>query len=184
MNENIQKNKVLIERYPFLLPRNRLTDEVVGDYDYHYTELDAMPEGWRIAFGEQMCEEIREELIKAGCLDEYRISQIKEKYGSLCWYDFGATEKMLREIIPKYSKLSERTCIRCGKPATKISQFWISPWCDECAETIKQHERFESIETYFRTCEECIYYDTDDDDMPCCSCVDKINFELAEPAYD
>ena len=181
MSKNIQKNKALIERYPFLLPRNRLTDEVVGDYDYHYTELDAMPEGWRIAFGEQMCEEIREELIKAGCLDEYRISQIKEKYGSLCWYDFGATAKMFREIIPKYSKLSERTCIRCGKPATKISQFWISPWCDECAETIKQHERFESIETYFRTCEECIYYDTDDDDMPCCSCVDKINFE---PAYD
>ena len=107
VSETIQKNKALIERYPFLLPRNRWTGEVSKDYDYHYTEFDAMPEGWRIAFGEQMCEEIREELIRADYLDKYRISQIKEKYGSLCWYDFGATEKIHREIIPKYSKLSQ-----------------------------------------------------------------------------
>lgn len=184
MSETIQKNKALIERYPFLLPRNRWTGEVSKDYDYHYTELDAMPEGWRIAFGEQMCEEIREELVRVDYLDKYRISQIKEKYGSLCWYDFGATEKILREIIPKYSKLSQRTCIRCGKPATKISLGWISPWCDECADKIKRHERFESVETYFKTCEDCAYYDTDEDDMPCCGCVDKINFEPTEVQND
>ena len=180
MSETIQKNKALIERYPFLLPRNRWTGEVSKDYDYHYTELDAMPEGWRIAFGEQMCEEIREELIRVDYLDKYRISQIKEKYGSLCWYDFGATEKILREIIPKYSKLSQRTCIRCGQPATKISLGWISPWCDRCADRLKEHTHFESIETYFKTCEDCAYYDTDEDDMPCCGCVDKINFEPME----
>ena len=57
---NIQENKELIKRYPFLLPRNRWTGEVAEDYDYHYTELDGMPDGWRIAFGKQMCEEIRE----------------------------------------------------------------------------------------------------------------------------
>lgn len=156
MSDNIQKNRVLIERYPFLLPRNRWTGEVSKDYDYHYTELDAMPDGWRIAFGEQICEEIR----------------------------FGATEKILREIIPKYSKLSQRTCIKCGKPATKISLGWISPWCDECADKIKRHERFESVETYFKTCEDCAYYDTDEDDMPCCGCVDKINFEPMEVQND
>lgn len=38
----------------------------------------------------------------------------------------------------------------------------------------------ESVETYFRTCEDCVYYDTDENDMPCCGCVDKINFEPAE----
>lgn len=42
------------------------------------------------------------------------------------------------------------------------------------------NERLESVETYFRTCEDCAYYDTDKGDMPCCGCVDKINFEPME----
>ena len=87
-------NKQLVEKYPFLLPRNRWTGKVSKDYDYSYTELDDMPDGWRKAFGEQMCEEIKQELEEKGLLDQYRISQIKEKYGVLCWYDFGFTEKI------------------------------------------------------------------------------------------
>ena len=35
------------------MPRNRWTGEVPEDYDYSYTELDSMPDGWRKAFGEQ-----------------------------------------------------------------------------------------------------------------------------------
>lgn len=45
-------NKQLVEKYPFLLPRNRWTGKVQEDYDYSYTELDGMPDGWRKAFGE------------------------------------------------------------------------------------------------------------------------------------
>lgn len=175
--QDVQMNAALVERYPFLMPRNRWTGKIPEDYDYRYTELDAMPDGWRVAFGKQMCEEIRNELIQADCLGEYRITQIKEKFGSLRWYDFGATEGIRRDIIPKYEQISQRTCIKCGKPATKISLGWISPWCDDCADQIKNNECFEDIETYFRCCEDCIYYDTDGDDMPCAGCVDKINFE-------
>lgn len=129
---NKEYNKQLVEKYPFLLPRNRWTGKVPADYDYSYTELDAMPDGWRKAFGEPMCEEIKQELEEKGSLHQYRISQIKEKYGELCWYDFGCTTKILREIIPKYEKLSTRTCIKCGKPATRITLGWISPYCDDC----------------------------------------------------
>lgn len=57
-------NRRLTEKYPFLIPRNRWTDVISKDYDYTYTELDAMPDGWRWAFGEQMCEEIRNALLK------------------------------------------------------------------------------------------------------------------------
>ena len=133
MQSNKESNQKLIERFPFLIPRNRWTGKVPEDYDYSYTELDSMPDGWRKAFGEQMCEDIREELVCAEYLDQYRITQIKEKYGTLCWYDFGGTERMLRDIIPKYEHLSARTCIRCGNPATKVSIGWISPYCDTCA---------------------------------------------------
>jgi len=114
MQSNKESNQKLIERFPFLIPRNRWTGKVPEDYDYSYTELDSMPDGWRKAFGEQMCEDIRDELVHAEYLNQYRISQIKEKYGTLCWYDFGCTERMLRDIIPKYERLSARICIRCG----------------------------------------------------------------------
>ena len=73
-----KENRNLIERFPFLLPRNRWTGKVPEDYDYSYTELDAMPDGWRKTFGEQLCEELKAELVKAGYLNGYRIAQIKE----------------------------------------------------------------------------------------------------------
>lgn len=142
---NKEYNKQLVEKYPFLLPRNRWTGKVPADYDYSYTELDDMPDDWRKAFGEQMCEEIKQELEEKGLLDQYRISQIKEKYGVLRWYDFGCTEKIWTEIIPKYQKLSTRTCIKCGKPATKVTLGWISPYCDECC---PDDEYTTSVEEY------------------------------------
>ena len=97
-----------------------------------YTWLDDMPIGWRIAFGEQMCKEIKEELIKNNELDSYKIIQIKEKFGGLRWYDNSGLPGM-QFIIAKYEALSEKTCINCGKPANWISKGWISPYCDDCA---------------------------------------------------
>lgn len=108
-----------------------------------YTELDDMPDGWRKAFGLQMCEEIKQELKKhKGALKKYRILEIKEKFGGLRWYDSYSTEKIWKEIIPKYEKLSYKTCINCGKPAKYISKGWISPYCEDCA---KNKEEYVSI---------------------------------------
>lgn len=95
-----------------------------------YTELDAMESGWRKAFGIQMCKEIRKQLLKEGNLFKYRITQIKEKFGMLCWYDEHAS-KEIHNITSKYEELSMNTCIVCGRPATKISGGWICPYCDE-----------------------------------------------------
>lgn len=82
MNQ-IDENKRLIERYPFLALYDRTGKPLDG---YDYTWLDDMPDGWRTAFGEQMCEEIKDELLKFSYedntwLNHYRIVQIKEKYG-------------------------------------------------------------------------------------------------------
>lgn len=99
-----------------------------------YTELNAMPDGWRKKFGLKMCDEIKEALLseKDGkeLLKKYRIMQIKEKFGSLRWYDNFSTKKV-SEIIDKYEHISMKTCIVCGKPATYISNGWISPYCDK-----------------------------------------------------
>jgi len=140
-----EHNKELCAKYPWLIPTNRwsgkrITDgagywpgtpDIVPEWDYENTELDEMPEGWRIAFGEQMCEELQRELEAAGRVDTYRITQIKEKFGWLHWYDYGGTVET-DSIIHKYADISQRTCIKCGRPARFVTIGWISPYCEDC----------------------------------------------------
>ena len=144
-----QRNKYLCKRYPFLIPYHYWTGKCMWENKhswyytpkYSYTELDDMPDGWRKAFGIQMCEELREELIKFNYLNKYRITQIKEKYGELRWYDNGIPiGSKIYDIINKYSKLSTHICIHCGRPAEIINNMgWYEPICDKCLE--KQEER-------------------------------------------
>lgn len=140
MNKRIKKKqtkmkyKKLCKRYPFLIIRNWKTDKPI---EYPYTYLDDMPEGWKRAFGKQMCEEIRGVLVKANYLYDYRIVQVKSKWAELRWYDGGAPSSIyheLQDVIDKYTELSRKTCICCGRPATKLSCGWIDPFCTECAE--------------------------------------------------
>lgn len=132
--EKVKKfNKDLLEKYPWLTPFNnwsgkKITDcirpngeegfwpgdpEKHPDYDYEYTLLDNMPDGWRIAFGDQMCEEIDRELRRFDYQDKYRIVQIKEKYGSLRWYDNGTPFKLsdipVKEFTKKGNEVLDKT---------------------------------------------------------------------------
>ena len=142
------ENKTLCKLYPFLIPRNRWTGKIPEDYDYSYTELDAMPAGWREAFGIELCEEIKICLskMKPDVAAKYMITQIKEKYGQLCWYTNFTTED-LEKVMRKYEDLSKRTCIVCGKPAEFITLGWISPYCGDCIKNEK--EKYKPIEEYF-----------------------------------
>lgn len=123
------KTKQLIKRYPFLAVKHWKT----GKPYYDFTYLDDMPNGWRKAFGTQMCEEIRNALIKSNQLHTYRIAQIKEKFGGLRWYDYGATDEVYK-IINKYEKLSYHVCMLCGRPAKARDNYgWTMTICDKCA---------------------------------------------------
>ena len=133
-------NKKMVEEFPFLLPHNRWTDEVSEDYDYSYNELWALETGWAKAFGYELLCELKEALIEANYLDKYRITQIKEKYGTLRWYDFGAPEKVF-EIIRKYEQLSYETCIYCGKPSEYETFGWINYVCKDCLDKHNLHGR-------------------------------------------
>lgn len=139
--EERKENERLISRYPFIADPD----------DPDYTWLDGMPDGWRKAFGEKMCEEIRNALISEGMLETYKVFQVKEKYGGLRWYDSGGTEET-EKIIDKYERLSYRTCVNCGKPATCVSAGYILPFCDKCAaeEEAGFMPRFIPIDEYLR----------------------------------
>lgn len=131
------KNWILCGKYPFLIPRYDWSGEIIEDYDYTSTYLDDIPIGWKIAFGEMMCEEIKQELIRCNYLDEFRIIQAKEKFGGLRIYTNGEPIGCkVQEIIDKYSTLSENICIICGKPDVPITNNgWISPYCKKCFTT-------------------------------------------------
>lgn len=133
-----KRNKVLCERYPFLIPRSVWTDKLIWDKDlrkWSYTLAEDFPRGWWKAFGVMMCEELREELLKYNFLDKYRFVQIKEKYGQLRAYDNGYPEgSNVSDIIGKYSVLSENICMHCGKPDVPMLNMggWFSPYCPDC----------------------------------------------------
>ena len=148
-----ERNRELCKKYPFLLPYAGRKGEADGppddwDYDFEYTELDRMPKGWRDAFGTQLCDELKEELVSAGMLDSYRVAEIKEKWGELRWYDTGSTRHG-NEILDKYTCLSRHTCILCGKKAKWISRGWISPFCDECVAKAGGSSRADRIEDVY-----------------------------------
>lgn len=126
------ENKKLIEQYPFLLPQHSLLG--THSTDFESTVLDDMPVGWRTALGEDLCKEIMEELVRNNCVDSYQVLQIKEKYGELRWYSQGGTERIHREIVPKYERMSRGICIQCGQSATLVSKSRVAPWCNACAE--------------------------------------------------
>ena len=40
----------------------------------------------------------------------------------------------------KYEKLSEKTCIRCGKPGELTNSGWIMPLCEDCKKKVQNNE--------------------------------------------
>lgn len=126
------KNFIICIKYPFFWPRNVWTGKKCSGF-FSYTLLDALPKGWYKTFGLQMAKEIQKCINKLSKKDKkaLRITQIKEKYGSLRIYTTYSFPK-LDEIITKYEKLSEIICVNCGKQATCISIGYILPYCDNC----------------------------------------------------
>jgi hypothetical protein len=110
-----------------------------------HTELDALDDGWRNAFGIKMCKEIRKQLIKDRRLFSFRIIQLKEKWGCMQLYSNGGSEAVYK-IIDKYSDISSTTCINCGKEADVITSpyGWMLPYCKEC------YEKYDSRSTIYK----------------------------------
>lgn len=133
MNLTKEQRKQLIEIYPYLQPRNLWTGDVTEYYDYgHIRGEYELPDGWlRLFF--LYCKNLRPCLLEEGMLDKFRFSQLKEKYGRMCLYNFGIPRKGNAEILTTlYESYSTQICCVCGKPARYKSLGWIDPWCEDC----------------------------------------------------
>lgn len=132
-------SKKLIEEYPWLNAYNFGYLYIVGDVpEEHRKEYDGecllldLPVGWLKGFAIDMCEEIKNALKKAKIAPEdYKIEQIKEKYGMLRWYAVGGNNE-IDEIIRKYEKISAKTCCLCGEKAVYRTKGYIMPYCEKC----------------------------------------------------
>jgi hypothetical protein len=132
----------LIKLYPWLFTHWEYDEKKKkGKYaimaDPTMSEYFSLPEGWRKRFGEDMLKDLNRLLsLDPEWAKEYHIDQAKEKYGSMCWYDSGCPESLRIQydrIMGKYESLSEITCVKCGKDATRMTRGWIVPVCDACA---------------------------------------------------
>lgn len=124
-------NKKLIKKYSWLRPRSVWTGKLLDDYNYGYTEYDCVGKGWQKAFGLMMLDEIDRELRIHNYRDKYIIYQVKEKFGTLRWYDNGGAN----ETTWKYENISEHVCYFCGRPDTHVTDMgWVLPVCPKCYE--------------------------------------------------
>ena len=140
----VAENAALIAKFPFLLPLD-YHGKVPKDYDFTYTEVDMVPNGWHNLIV-NMSSEIIEYLRKQN-FDSYlfHIDQLKEKFGSIrlyysLHYADHSDDEGIDAIIQKYEELSEHTCCICGSEATLMSKGWICPYCEDCADKLKANE--------------------------------------------
>lgn len=98
-----------------------------------------IPKGWRKAFGIELCKELKKELKRCGYLKQYRLSDVKEKYGTLTIYDNGIPNGCdVHDILHKYEYISYRTCIECGRRAKYVTNGWICPYCEDCIDDYRK----------------------------------------------
>lgn len=72
------------------------------------------------------------------------IAQIKEKFGSLRFYVYNASEK-INNYITFAEAMSSRTCEVCGSPGSRRDNGWIKTLCDKHH---KEQEEKNSIPEY------------------------------------
>lgn len=123
--------------YDWLKVRSNNYNEkfMIDDEGEFISYEDEIPKGWRFAFGQELIEEINVLLEKYDYVNEYRILQIKEKFGKLRWYCGSLPGEIYDKhetIIDKYEELSSKYCIECGKKGfIRRDLFYTLPLCEE-----------------------------------------------------
>lgn len=129
-------NEEINARYPFLTVYGFDGNPISGDSWYR-----CVPEGWRDRFI-MTCERVLARLKDQHMLDEYRITEVKEKFGTLRVYDNMCDTTPDKEGVSDLwfalDLATASVCVMCGEPAEYLSSGWICPYCSECKSVIEQ----------------------------------------------
>ena len=142
--ENREKNEKLIEKYPFLKPPKDYVDFYIdenADYEYSFTMADFFFDGYLNAFGFDLFNDIRNELLKTNDLYNCRLIFIGAGYcfknrflkESLLFLEFfnsfHGNKYQLNIILDKYKYMMKGTCPLCGRRRMLLSEKFL---CDDC----------------------------------------------------
>ena len=151
---NITKTKELIEKYFFFIVDPTLQNNLLA-FGF---ECD---DGWYELIKE-LCEKldtlINEKYPDLKEIPEWNkeldlpypyfyVTQVKEKYGGLCFYVSSAYDEIF-DLINEYEKKSYTICEVCGKPGKTLVNglgkgYWYKTLCADCAEKFQYAERVE-----------------------------------------
>lgn len=131
-----QEKNELAKEYPFLVSESE------------FNHIDDVPSGW-LNIVKEFLPKLKARLIGIDFLKDYKIMQIKEKFGFIRWYDNTADDSIMN-LIQELEQKSEKTCIICGEPATYVSLGWISPYCTECKNHIEKKMKEDDMDKMFK----------------------------------
>jgi hypothetical protein len=77
-------------------------------------------------------------------MNEVRIIDVKEKFGSLRWYwGFTKNSKKLSNITRLYENVASAFCAKCGAHPVMMTSGYILPLCEHCMEEWKANSDFD-----------------------------------------
>lgn len=88
-----------------------------------------LPEGWYRLL-DALCKSIELSLTDEQ-LRDFRVTQIKEKFGGLRFYCNGGTD-ITSDMIESVEQRSEGICMECGEAGKRRSGSWVVTMCDFC----------------------------------------------------
>lgn len=88
--------------------------------------------GWYHLINE-LCEKIQNYLDRFDDIEQVIAIQVKEKYGTLCFYYSGGNE-YIRGLVDMVEHLSYSICENCGNLGKFINDGWCKVRCDKCLE--------------------------------------------------
>lgn len=134
--------KYMNRRYPFLISNDEWQKDKILPPALSIDSYD-IPKGWTNRFGHELCEELRAEFIRCGCINNITLWEAKEKFGELRLDFFNVPSfSKYEDIIDKYSTISTSVCFKCGKMDTSMLNYggWLIPCCKECYEQMQTLE--------------------------------------------
>lgn len=126
MNEKFEKD--ILGKYFFFGDEKWKTDMYVSCICWGFECGD----GWQKLIAD-LCEEL-DNFFNTHPNPEFRVSQVKSKFGGLRFYveNEGENYSAINEIIRKYEEKSYHTCEYCGaENATQVGR-WVVTLCPDC----------------------------------------------------
>ena len=113
-------------------------------FDENTKSFDDLFNGWTNSFVPNLRDDLYDVL--GDFSDDFVVLDCKEKYGSMVIYwswkerpctvdeimQMNKLYDAIESVIRKYSKISYKTCVVCGKTAEEYSRGWVLPFCYDC----------------------------------------------------